>query len=912
MSREGRLRTVLCQCGRAGAFLGMTAMAALANDAAAASRPDVDDAVARLIAAGSDVRVHRSGRTGLARFIAARRGPGFALSSPSGAPAEQRAHAFIAQHGAAFGLGQKPETKLLRVAPRDEAGLEHVRVQQLHRGIPVTGAEMIVHMDGGNVRVASGHMLDVADIGDLDVSPSVSEASAQDVAANVVRETHSVAEPQLAAPRLEVFNRGIFDDSQAPSRLAWFVEARAAQVLEYVWVDAQDGSVLLHFNQVSHALNRAVYNGQEGGGTPVLVRSEGGPPVAGDTDVNNLYDYWKITYDFYKNRFGRDGIDGAGQQLVGVVHDGGTGNASWIPLSESFTFSDGWVVDDVVAHEFTHGVIFHTAALFNYMECGSLNESFADMIGETVDLTDGVGNDAPEVRWTNAEDVPGVGPTRSEMDPNRYGNPGRVSDPLYSCGADDYWGEHHNSLVSSHAYALMADGGTYNGRTVRGIGLDKAVQVAYRAMTKYLTSASGFAEASDALQQACTDLVGKFGMVSDDCAQVLQALEAVEMPDARPCHSVLVRVREAGAGSGHVTFLRNTKDPVPCEPEGACDQYVYEGTTQQIDATADPGSVFAGWRGPCPYPASTSCMIWSITGDTVDLVAVFEPVGTTHAVTVTIGTPAPGARVTSGSGGIDCVSDCTEVDAAGDTVTLTATANTGYGLVRWSGACSGIGPTCTFAVNGALSITADFGPMPYSPVQDLGGTSGVGGSAAWGDYDGDGHLDLVAITAGSSGFSTLYRNAGGTLSDSGTALVALQWNASVAWGDFDNDGDLDLAVQGADSAYNSVLRIYRNNGGTLVDSGMTLPALDGVAKLTWVDYDNDGDLDLAVGNMSDGPSEHSWILRNDHGTLVDSGISLPAANDWQWGDYDGDGRLDLLAVRERLDGTHFISRLYHN
>jgi Zn-dependent metalloprotease len=880
----------------------------MAQDARDANRGAVDEAVKRLAATGRDVRMSRSKASGLLRFIAARRGRGFATSAPKGATAEQRAHAFIAGHGTAFGLGRQPETKLLRVTPRDRVGLKHVRVQQTYRGIPVTGAEVIVHLDGDNVRAANGHTLDIADIGDLDVSPAVSEASAQDIAAAVVRETYGVAETKLAAPRLEVFNRGIFDDSDAPSRLAWFVAARAPRVLEYVWVDAHDGSVLLHFNQVSHALNREIYDMQSG--TPVLVRSEGGAPV-GDADTDNLYDYWKITYDFYQARFGRDSIDGAGQKLIAAVHDAGAENALWNPMSESFAFADGWVVDDVVAHEYTHGVVFHTAALFDFMECGSLNESFSDILGETVDLTDGVGNDGPEVRWLNAEEVVGIGPTRNAMNPNQFGQPGRISDPMYSCGRDDYYGEHHNSSVSSHAYALMVDGGTYNGHTIRGIGLDKAVQVAYRALITYVTSASGFADASDAFQQACTDLVGsEFGIIADDCAQVQQALEAVEMPDARPCHSILVRIRTAGAGSGQVTFLRNGRESIPCDPLEACDQYVYEGTFQQVDATPDPGSVFAGWRGACT-DAANPCVIRSISGDTLDVVAVFEPVGTTHTVTVAISAAAPGATVTSSSGGINCGSGgsvCTAVFDAGEVVTLSATADPGYGLVRWSGDCSGIGATCAFSVSGAKFVEASFGPMPFSPVQDLGGTSGVGGSAAWGDYDGDGDVDLVVITAGSSAVSTLYRNDGGVLVDSGTPLVALRWNDSVAWGDYDNDGDLDLAVPGADSAANPVLYIYRNDGGVLVDSGMAWPSIDGVARLAWIDYDNDGRLDLACRNGSG----NSWILRNDRGTLVDSGVALPAAWDWQWGDYDGDGRLDLVAVHESIDDTNFKSTLYRN
>ena len=57
-----------------------------------------------------------------------------------------------------------------------------------------------------------------------------------------------------------------------------------------------------------------------------------------------------------------------------------------------------------------------------------------------------------------------------------------------------------NSGVPNHAYALMVDGGTYNGRTITGIGLTKAAKIEYRALTQYLTSGSDFLDNYNALQ----------------------------------------------------------------------------------------------------------------------------------------------------------------------------------------------------------------------------------------------------------------------------------------------------------------------------------------------------------------------------------------------------------------------------
>jgi len=87
----------------------------------------------------------------------------------------------------------------------------------------------------------------------------------------------------------------------------------------------------------------------------------------------------------------------------------------------------------------------------------------------------------------------------------------------------------------------MVDGGSYNGQTLTGIGLTKALHVYFRAKTVYQGPATDFADHADALEQSCADLVGAnlkslttgapSGEVitNSDCAQVAKALVAVEM-----------------------------------------------------------------------------------------------------------------------------------------------------------------------------------------------------------------------------------------------------------------------------------------------------------------------------------------------------------------------------------------------
>ena len=71
--------------------------------------------------------------------------------------------------------------------------------------------------------------------------------------------------------------------------------------------------------------------------------------------------------------------------------------------------------------------------------------------------------------------------------PTCLGDPGKVTDAEYVCDTGDSGGVHSNSGVPNHAYALLVDGGSFNGVNVTGIGLDKAANLWWYNQTHYLT-----------------------------------------------------------------------------------------------------------------------------------------------------------------------------------------------------------------------------------------------------------------------------------------------------------------------------------------------------------------------------------------------------------------------------------------
>jgi gliding motility-associated-like protein len=189
------------------------------------------------------------------------------------------------------------------------------------------------------------------------------------------------------------------------------------------------------------------------------------------------------------------------------------------------------------------------------------------------------------------------------------------------------------------------------------------------------------------------------------------------------------------------------------------------------------------------------------------------------------------------------------------------------------------------------------------------------GFCAWGDYDNDGDLDVVITGADANGIkiATLYRNDGGSFVNINAGLTGVLYS-SAAWGDYDNDGDLDLLITGQNTANVPSTHLYQNTNGTFSSVAHSLAPITG-GNAVWGDYDNDGFLDILLSGTDHSNNKICKIYRNNkNGSFTDqlvvglNGVSFGAS---AWADFDRDGDLDL-AIAGTDAFNNRICKIYRN
>ncbi|MDC0711334.1 M4 family metallopeptidase [Stigmatella sp. ncwal1] len=444
-----------------------------------------------------------------------------------------------------LGMRTPEEELVVRSVIKDDNGEEHVRFDKRYRGLRTIGGDFVMHQsESGTLKAVS--LNSQASLRGLDVKPVFDGAAAVVLAEKVFAgkrvgsgSAELVIDAREDAPVLayEAILEGFQEDGATPSELHVLVDAKTGQVREK-WEGVHtaaatgtgkslySGTVSLSTNSITggfelrdptrgnfYTLNyatNAVFTDTDN------VWGSGTTADAATAGVDAHYGQ-QVTYDYYKNVHGRNGINGTGGVGYSRVHYGTKyNNAFWTDSCFCMTYGDGDGTTfspltslDVAGHEMTHGVTSRTAGLVYSGESGGLNEATSDIFGSLVEFYAANANDPGD--FLIGEEIYKTGTALRYMyKPSLDGK----SPDCYTSTVGNL-DVHASSGIGNHFFYLLSQGSnaspaspTCNSSAVTGIGKDKAGKIWYRALTVYFTSSTKYAAARTATLKAATDLYG--------------------------------------------------------------------------------------------------------------------------------------------------------------------------------------------------------------------------------------------------------------------------------------------------------------------------------------------------------------------------------------------------------------------
>lgn len=413
------------------------------------------------------------------------------------------ARAFLENHSTMLGINNVQRELVATQVTTDQVGFSHVTLQQVYAGVAVYQAQIKVHMNAAANEVVALSNGFIPDIALATVQPQIE-------AETVVAAAHKLLPQAIRQqePTLVIYPGTGSGRAATPARLAWLVELfDTSQPTRAIYVfDANSGELIDVLNRLyqaaadqpangtipppppnsTGATRLATYSAHNTATTPgELMRIDDALPV-GDADTDKAHDFAQNVYDYYQTVHQRNSYDDQGGVITSTVHYGDNmPNAFW--TGKQMIYGDGFPALDIVGHELTHAVIFHTANLEYRWQAGALNESLADIFGAMVDRED----------WLIGEDLAeqlGQAAIRDMAIPERFNQPSHTANWMKTCSDEE--GVHINSGIFNKAY--------YNIATA--LGLEKAERIFYRALVTYFTPTTSFADARAAVLQATDDL----------------------------------------------------------------------------------------------------------------------------------------------------------------------------------------------------------------------------------------------------------------------------------------------------------------------------------------------------------------------------------------------------------------------
>ncbi|GAA2464522.1 M4 family metallopeptidase [Streptomyces macrosporus] len=466
----------------------------------------------------------------------------------------------------ALGLGAK-ERLLVRDVVKNADGTVHTRYERTYDGLPVLGGDLVV------------------------------EESARGEIREVVKATpQRITVPSTDAPASKKPRKAAAEGSTAPRKVVWAAEGEPVLAWErvvagtredgtpselHVVTDARTGKKLAEWEGVHTGTGESMYAGRvtlgtssSGGQYTMTDAARGNHRThdlnGGTSGTGTLFtdadDVWgnglpsnrqtagvdahygaALTWDYYKNVHGRNGIRGDGQAPYSRVHYGNAYvNAFWTDSCFCMTYGDGagnskpLTSIDVAAHEMTHGLTSHTAGLRYSGESGGLNEATSDIFAAAVEFKANNGTDVGDYLVGEKIDIRGNGTPLRYMDkPSRDGN------------SKDYWYSgiggvdvHYSSGPANHFFYLLSEGSgaktingvsydspTYDNKPVTGIGIAAAEKIWFKALTEKMTSTTNYAGARTATLSAAADLFGADSVQYDAVAHAWAAVNVGSRPD---------------------------------------------------------------------------------------------------------------------------------------------------------------------------------------------------------------------------------------------------------------------------------------------------------------------------------------------------------------------------------------------
>ncbi|WP_326703432.1 M4 family metallopeptidase [Streptomyces cyaneofuscatus] len=495
-----------------------------------------------------------------------------------------------------LGLGAT-EKLVVRDVVQDQDGTTHTRYERTLDGLPVLGGDLVVQETtaGKTLSVVKASKATTAQLKAVGLTADVAPAAAEKQALGAAKTEGSKATKAEKAPRKVVW-LGSGSPQLAYETVVGGLQHDGTPNELHVITDAASGEKLYEWQAVHNGTGNTQYSGQVTLGTApsyTLTDTARGSHKTynlnrGTSGTGSLFtnstDVWgngtpqnletagadahygaALTWDYYKNVHGRNGIRGDGVGAYSRVHYGNNYvNAFWQDSCFCMTYGDGagnakpLTSIDVAAHEMTHGLTSVTAKLVYSGESGGLNEATSDIFAAAVEFHANNAQDQGDYLVGEKIDIRGNGTPLRYMD--KPSKDGSSKDAWYSgIGSIDV---HYSSGPANHWYYLLSEGSgtktingvsydspTSDGLPVTGIGRDKASLIWFKALTTKFTSTTNYAAARTGTLAVASEL---YGATSPEYAAVAHAWAGVN-----------VGARPGGGDPGGKVFENNTVVNIP-------------------------------------------------------------------------------------------------------------------------------------------------------------------------------------------------------------------------------------------------------------------------------------------------------------------------------------------------------------